>query len=283
MLFDWSDFMKADLHAHTTHSDGTKTVKEVIDLAHQNGMTVFSITDHDIVKDVTFAKEYASSLGMTFIPGVELSTLHRNKSVHVLGYFKNEGYKSSAMNDYYKMIKEGRENRARQFIINLKKYYDIEITYESVLSFSRGIIARPHIGKAINQAYPEYSFDYIFDHFIGDYSEAYVPSTQLPVEEGVKLLRNNGAIAVLAHPTLLKKHIKEEVLAMDFDGIEARYYRNKKEEEKLYRKYAEENRIVITAGSDYHGIENDTKHGMVGEIYIDGTDLNAFLDVLKEN
>lgn len=273
--------MRADLHMHTTHSDGTKTVKEIIDMAYQNGLQVLSITDHDICKEVDFAKEYANSKGLTFIPGVELSTLHQNKSVHVLGYFMDDGYKSESMKQYYKMIKEGRESRTHKFVENLKTYFDIEITYESVESFSRGIIARPHIAKAIQQKYPEYSFDYIFDQFIGDYSKAYVPSTQLPVEEGVALLRKNGAIAVLAHPVLLKEHIREEVLAMDFDGIEARYYRNKEGDEKLYRDYASKHGLIITAGSDYHGIKKDTKHGTVGEIYMDGDDSKAFLDALK--
>lgn len=273
--------MRADLHMHTTHSDGIKTVKEIIDLAYQNKLKVFSITDHDICEEVDFAKEYANSKGLTFIPGVELSTLHKNKSVHILGYFKDEGYKSDSMIAYYKRIKEGRESRTHKFVENLKTYFDIEITYESVQSFSNGIIARPHIAKAIQEKHPEYSFDYIFQEFIGDYSKAYVPSTQLAVEDGVALLRKNGAVAVLAHPVLLKKHIKDEVLAMDFDGIEARYYRNQAGDEQLYRDYARKHGIIITAGSDYHGIKNDTKHGMVGEVFMEDADTKAFLDALK--
>jgi hypothetical protein len=270
--------MKADLHCHTTHSDGTKTVKEIIDLASNNNVDVLSITDHDICKDIDFAKEYASKLGITFIPGVELSTLHKNKSVHVLGYFKDDSYKSDSMINYYKMIKEGRENRTHKFIENLKHYFEIEITYEDVLSFSSGLIARPHIAKAINYKYPQYSFNYIFEEFIGDHSIAYVPSTQLPVEEGVKLLRENNAVAVLAHPTLLKDFIRDEVLSMSFDGIEAVYYRNKDDDEEKYRKYASENNIIVTAGSDYHGIENDTKHGMIGEVSLKSDDIKLFLD-----
>lgn len=273
--------MKADLHIHTTHSDGTKTVKEIIDLAYQNGLQVLAITDHDICEEVDFAKEYAASKGLTFIPGVELSTLHQNKSVHVLGYFTNDGFKNESMKQYYKMIKEGRESRAHKFAEKLKTFFDIEITYESILSFSKGIIARPHIAMAIQKKYPEYSFDYIFDNFIGDYSKAYVPSTQLPVEEGVALLRRNGAIAVLAHPVLLKNHIRNEVLEMDFDGIEARYYRNQAGDENRYREYAKTHGMIITAGSDYHGIKNDTKHGIVGDVYIDGEDLKEFLDALQ--
>lgn len=274
--------MKADLHIHTIHSDGTKTVKEIIDLAHNAGINVLSITDHDIVKEVEHAKEYAKSLGMTFIPGVELSTLHQNKSVHVLGYFIEDGYQNEGMMKYYRMIKEGRENRAHKFIENLKKFFDIHITYEEVYAQSRGIIARPHIGKAIQEKYPEYSFDYIFDHFIGDHSKAYVPSAQLPVEEGVKLLRENGAIAVLAHPTLLKSYIKDEVLDMDFDGVEAKYFRNQNGDEELFREYAKMKGIIVTAGSDYHGIENDSKHGDVGEVYLEGDDVTTFLKKLNK-
>ena len=124
-------------------------------------------------------------------------------------------------------------------------------------------------------------FDYIFENFIGDQSKAYVPSTQLPVAEGVALLRRNGAIAVLAHPVLLKDHIRDEVLAMDFDGIEAKYYRNQEGDEQTYRDYAKTHGIIITAGSDYHGIENDTKHGVVGTVFMDGEDTKEFLDALQ--
>lgn len=260
--------IKGDLHTHTISSDGTKTYKEIIDQAVKASLDFVAITDHDITGFFEEAKEYAKSKGITFIPGIELSTLHRNKSVHVLGYFKDDSYNNEAMNTYYKMIKEGRENRTHEFIKKLKQHFDIDITYENVYKFSRGIIARPHIAKAINETYPEYSFDYIFDTFIGDHSKAYVPSTQLPVEDGVKLLRDNNAIAVLAHPTLLKEHIKEEVLKMDFDGIEAIYYRNQGDDETFFKTLAEEKGMIITAGSDYHGIKNDTKHGTVGEIFL---------------
>ena len=149
------------------------------------------------------------------------------------------------------------------------------------MAFSRGIIARPHIAMAIQQQYPKYSFDYIFENFIGDQSKAYVPSTQLPVAEGVALLRRNGAIAVLAHPVLLKDHIRDEVLAMDFDGIEAKYYRNLEGDEQTYRDYAKTHGIIITAGSDYHGIENDTKHGVVGTVFMDGEDTKEFINALQ--
>ncbi len=109
-----------------------------------------------------------------------------------------------------------------------------------------------------------------------------MPSTDITVKEGIELLRRNNCIVVLAHPTLLKPQIHEKVIAHDFDGIEAVYYRNKQGDEEMYRGIAKERSLFITAGSDYHGIPNDTKHGIVGEMHITGADLDNFLEQLKK-
>ena len=273
--------MKADLHMHSKNSDGTKTIEELFKIAKEKGIEYISITDHDVCKNVEKAFEYSIKYGVKFIPGIELSTLEQGKPVHILGYFQDDSYNSIEMIEYYKMIREGRENRTYTFIEKLKEHFNIEISYEEVYGFSNGIIARPHIAKAIQKNYPEYSFDYIFDNFIGDHSKAYVPSTELSVKEGLALLKRNNCITSLAHPTLLKEHIKEEVFQNKFDCIEARYYRNKPGDEELYRKYAKDNKMLITSGSDYHGIENDSKHGMLGEVCLDGEDLKRFLEMFK--
>lgn len=274
--------MKADLHMHSTYSDGLKTTEELFKLAKKNGVDVIAITDHDIVKGVEDNLKYSKKYGVKYIPGVELSTVMKGKPVHVLGYFTDESYYSDELLSYYQEIKDSRESRARKFVENLKKFFNIEITYENVLKQSRGIIARPHIAKAIIESYPEYSHDQVFEKFIGDQSKAYVPACELSVEEGIKLLKRNNAVTVLAHPTLLKSHIHDEVIAHDFDGLEAIYYRNKTGDEELYRGIAESRNLIITAGSDYHGIPNDTKHGVVGDMFIEDGDLTVFLNRLKK-
>ncbi len=273
--------MKADLHTHTTFSDGTKTNIELLTMAKENGLDIISITDHDTCSNVEENMNVAKDLGITYIPGIELSTLERNKSVHVLGYFTDKSYENKEMKDYYVFIKKSREDRTKKFIVNLKQHFNIIITYEDVLSFSEGIIARPHIAKAINLNYPEYSFNYIFREFIGDYSKAYVPSSKLKVEEGIELLRRNNCVVVLAHPILLKQHIREQVLSYNYDGIEARYYRNNEQDEDLFKALASKRGMFITGGSDYHGIENDEKHGTVGDYYI-GDDIKDFLTFYKD-
>ena len=271
--------MKADLHMHSTLSDGRLTSFEVIKRAKKNDVGIISITDHDICGNVEKNRELAKKIGLGYIPGIELSTVHNRRSVHVLGYFKDDSYKSDEMISYYKEIKLAREERAKKFIVNLKEFFDIEITYEEVLGNSNGVVARPHIASTIASNYPEYTFDEIFNNFIGDDSKAYVPTCELSVIEGIKLLRRNNCVVVLAHPTLLKPHSKDYVLEQDFDGFEGVYLRNKPGEEIEFRAIAKERDLIITGGSDYHGITSDTKHADIGDIFIEGDDLTNFLNM----
>jgi len=269
--------MKADLHMHTTHSDGRLTNEELFKRAKEKGIDVIAITDHDTCTEVEKNYELAKKYGIKYIPGIEFSTLYKGKSVHVLGYFTDDAYNSDSMKQYYKMIKEGRENRAKQFIKNLKTHFDITITYDQLLRLSGGIIARPHIARAIMENYPQYTHNQIFDEFIGDDAKAYVPSTELSTQEGLDLLKKNNLITVLAHPVLLKPHIHDEVLDHDFDGIEAIYCLNDESDTQYYKAIAKKRNILITAGGDYHGIKNDTKHCDIGEVYLEGEALKAFL------
>lgn len=269
--------MKADLHMHTTHSDGRLSREALFKRAKAKGMDVIAITDHDVTAEVEDNKRLSKKYGVRYIPGIELSTLYKGKSVHILGYYTDEAYNHPEMKEYYAMIKEGRENRARKFIENLKHYHDIEITYEQLIRISGGIIARPHIARAIMENYPSYTHDRIFDELIGDDAKAYVPSTELSTKEGLDLLKRHNIVAVLAHPVLLKPNIHDEVLAYDFDGIEAIYCLNTPKDTEHYMDIARKRDLLITAGGDYHGIENDSSHCDIGEVTLEGDALDAFL------
>ncbi len=275
--------MRADLHMHTTDSDGKLSPEELFDLAKEKGLDVIAITDHDVCKNVEEKKALAKARGITYIPGIELSTLHNHKSVHVLGYFKDDNHQAPAMKAYYKNIKKGREERAKTFVKNLKTYHNIEISYARIMTISSGIIARPHIARAIQEKYPQYSHDDIFEHFIGDDCKAYVPSTELSTQDGIDLLKAHHALVILAHPKLLKKTIHDTVLNYPFDGIEAIYGLNTEKETLFYKKQAKKRNWLITAGSDYHGINNDTSHKMLGAVSLEGDDLATFLAHLKND
>ncbi len=274
--------MKADLHMHTTFSDGRQPIENVIAKAKNRKIDYIAITDHDII-DKNFDKwiKYGEKLKITVIPGIELSTIENNKSIHLLGYFTDKSYQDESLQNELLEIKKRREQRAIEFIKNLKKYYDIVISYEKVKAISGGLIARPHLSIAISEKYG-YTHDETFDLFLNQSSKAYVPTVKISTAEGINLLKKYNCLVVLAHPVLYDKPIFDKIKHLPYDGIEAYYYRNNPNDTEYFLSFAKENNLFVTAGSDYHGIINDTKHGDIGELYIDETDLAIFLKYLNK-
>ena len=113
---------------------------------------------------------------------------------------------------------------------------------------------------------------------LGNGCKAYLPSTKMTTEFGIKLIQDNGGIAVIAHPCLLKKNNVYDIIKLGIDGIEGRYP-SKYNDEAMYRRFAKNNKLLFTAGSDFH-FANDHGHGEVGQCTIDGSDLEKFLEVL---
>lgn len=270
---------KADLHLHTSASDGKLTPKEVVDEAIKANLNIMAVTDHDTIAGVEEAAAYGDSLGIEVIPGIELSTYHNNESIHILGYIRDQGYKNTNFKNTLQELIDYRIKRGQMIVENLNKYFNIKLSYEKILEEAKGVIARPHIAKAIVEAGYEYSWDYIFENIIGEKSPAYVPKKNLTIEEGIKLLRSVNAVVVLAHPVLIKKTPIEELLKFPFDGLEAIYYRNSKEDTERYLELATKHKKLITAGSDFHGLsENDRSHGSVGCVSLSGADLDRFME-----
>ena len=112
--------MKADLHMHSTYSDGLFKTEELFIKARENGVDIIAITDHDIIEGVEDNLNYSFKYGVKYIPGIELSTVEKGKPVHLLGYFKDDSYNAKELKTYFKEIKEKRESRAKEIIINFK-------------------------------------------------------------------------------------------------------------------------------------------------------------------
>ena len=270
-----------DLHTHSTASDGTSSPTEVVKRANAANVKYLALTDHDTVSGIEEALEAAKSLDMTFIPGIELSTYFNKESIHVLGFFKGDGYKDKDLNDFLNSIKTKRIERAKKIVENLAKFHDIHITLESIMKNGKDTIARPHIAKAIMDAGYDYDKEYIFEHFIGNDCPAYIPSVQIDTKDGVELLKKHGAIVVLAHPVLLKKSSFQDVLALGFDGLEGIYPMNSEEDTEKFLNYAKEHNLITSCGSDSHGGEDDIKHSSLGSMKMDEEWLNKFLTKLK--
>ena len=276
--------MKIDLHVHTTASDGRFSPSQVVDLALNNNVDFLAITDHDTTNGIDEAISYSKDKNIKIIPGIELSTIHNNESIHLLGYFKDDNYKNKELLNFLEDLKISREVRAKKIINNLKKYFNIEIYYEDIKD--NYIIARPHIAKAIIKRGYNYTFDEIFKRFIGNDSPAYVENKKISLEDGIKLLKKYGALVSLAHPVLIKKSNVEDLIKnYDLDGLEAYYSINSQLDTAKFINVSTKYNKILTCGSDFHGIENDSKHGEIGSVSLDDKRINEFLEKLycKDN
>ena len=259
---------KCDLHNHSICSDGRFNPKEIIEMAKKRNLDYISLTDHDTLTGINEAILEAEKLKINFIPGIELSTEYNGESIHVLGFFNKKDYNNPKLNKILADLKEKRISRAYKIVENLKNLHNIELDINKVLSNGKDTIARPHIAKAIIDAGYNYDHEYIFKNFIGNDCPAYVPSSKLSTQDGIKLLKEFNALVFLAHPILVKKTSVKELIALGFDGIEAIYYRNSEADTTNLINLAKEHNLYISCGSDCHGIPNDKSHGNIGDVNI---------------
>lgn len=275
-------YKKGDFHLHTSASDGNLPPSELVSLAKNQNIDILAITDHDNTLGIKDALICGKSVGIEVIPGIELSTRHNGESIHILGYFKDDSYNDKVFQNYLKEIQDYRILRAKKIFKKLKENFDIYLDFEELLKINHGVIARPHIAKAIIDAGYPYTFRYIFDNFIGDTCPAYVPNKDISIDEGLRILKSANALTCLAHPTLIKNTPVENIFKYNFDCIEAVYPLNKSGEEEKFKSLAKKYHKIFSAGSDYHGLnENDHKHGYIGDSFLEGNDLDIFLNKLK--
>lgn len=266
---------KIDLHFHSNASDGLLNPKKLLDLAKINSIDVLSLTDHDSVNNNNEMEKLCIKENIKFIPGIEVSTKYNGESIHILAYFKNNSYKNKEFLDKLNEFRENRISRAKEIIRRLKEFYNIEISYEDLKKEENMSIGRPHLAKLIKDKY-NISFDEIFKTVLNDNSKAYIPSSNLTIEEAFDLLNLTDCIKIIAHPGQYNTSI-EELLKFDFDGIECFYSMHTMDEISKYLKIAKENNLFVTCGSDYHGILNDSKHGSLGSMFFKEEYLDSFL------
>ncbi len=268
--------MKADLHNHTKYSDGALNVKDLAILKKKEGFSLIAITDHD---SIDAYQEFSCNLALPVLLGVELSTYYKGENIHLLGYFKAGKPITREIKEFLTNLVEKRKTRVMK-MISLLKDKNIDITYENVVKYADGAIARPHVAKAIQEKYP-LSWEEIFDNYIGEDAPCYVQTENLELEDAILLLHRNHALAVLAHPHYIVKNKIEEILKLDLDGIEV-YYPTMNEHERMkYLRLAKEHDLFVTGGSDFHEKRESSKktypYGLKGkalEIFLKEMDVD---------
>jgi predicted metal-dependent phosphoesterase TrpH len=240
-----SDF-RADLHTHSSCSDGSLSPQELIERARQVGLGGLSITDHDTVDAYLQVED---QLGTFVVPGVEFSCLHQGQNVHILAYSFNP--KNEELQAFCEEHRKRRCLRACKMIERLRQK-KIFLDEEKILKEKN--VGRPHIAQELVEKGIVSSFSEAFSRFLGDGKACYVPSEAPSVKETIAFIRSLKGVPVLAHPHLITHlSLLRSLYNLPFEGIETRYAKISAEKEKAFVEVAKEKRWIETGGSDFHG------------------------------
>jgi predicted metal-dependent phosphoesterase TrpH len=256
--------VKADLHLHTTASDGRLGPKELVSLAIKLGLDVIAITDHDTISGIEPALAAAEAFpSITVIPGVEINTDVPHGEVHILGYFID--YTDQKLAASLQRLRDSRLKRAQQMIVNLGNL-GMKVEWQRVRELAQGdSVGRPHIAQALLEKGYVGSEKEAFDNYIGHDGPAYVERYKLLPVEAVKLIVDAQGLPVLAHPADIADLSKliPELKAAGLIGIEVYYRDYSSDIIRELLKIAKKHALITTGGTDYHAF-GDSSEVMIG-------------------
>ena len=247
----------ADLHMHSTASDGTLTPDAVVERAAALGCGCMALTDHDTVAGLSEATAAAEACGIRLIPGIEMSC-GGDREIHVLGY----GFAPDhpAILEYCRHKREERFLRAERMVERLAEN-GMPIGLERVLRLAKGAPGRPHVARALIEAGHATSVKEAITRFLIPGKCAYVPKSEVSVAQAVRVLAQAGGIAVLAHPAQLSigKEALESVVcewaSQGLRGIEVYHPSADAGDLPRFLGIARRLDLLVTGGSDFHGCE----------------------------
>ena len=276
-----------DLHTHSSVSDGTETPAELVRAAAVAGIGTVALTDHDSTAGWQDAAAEGARVGVSVIPGMELSTRVEFASVHMLGYLFDPA--NEALVAETRRIRDGRMRRAEDMVRRIAQDYDI--TWDDVLAQATegATVGRPHIADAlVARGLAEdrsAAFAGILHWRSGYFQPHYAPE---PLT-GVRLIREAGGVPVLAHPatgsrgSVIPENRLRRLVDAGLFGLELDHRENRPEGVAQLRAYAARYGLAITGSSDYHGAgkpnrlgENTTDPAVVDRMIDEATGAEPF-------
>ena len=249
-----------DLHTHSNNSDGTFSVKELIDRAHEKGLAAIALTDHDTVDGVDEAIEYAASKypDLEVIPGVELSTEGEGREVHIVGLYIDNHDKEFV--EGLSAFIDSRTTRNKKMCKKLSEEAGIPISYEALTEeLPDTVITRAHFAKfMVDRGYVNSRAE-VFDRYIGDHCPYYVGREKITPEDAIKSILKAKGVPVFAHPILCRfgddrlDEFVGRLKSAGLVGIEAVYSTYERRDETQIKELAKKYDLLVSGGSDFHG------------------------------
>jgi len=271
----------ADLHTHTTASDGTSTVAERVEHARERGLEALAITDHDCIPDELDTRSRTVG-SVELITGVEVKAEIRDTKIEVLGYYVEPS--ADELEEVLKKIRGYREERNRKMTDRFVEVTGIDTSYEEMCERADGSLGRPHFARLLVEEDFVDSVSEAFDEYLDEDDDIYVPSQKAGYEEVIRAIHEAGGVTSLAHPGRIDAEIDEvreivgEMSEKGLDGTEVWYPYGEIASKNLSsvgveeaHELADENDLLRTGGSDCHG-EGSEKF-RIGEVRVPAEDL----------
>lgn len=271
-----------DLHTHSVFSDGTTRPGDIAREAAALGLAGFALTDHDTIDGWDEARTAAREVGIDFLPGIEITTKHRGKSRHLLGYgiapLAGELFEALAS------VRRSRLTRAREMVRLVSA--DYAITWESVLGDEDArTVGRPHIADALVAAgyFPDRST--VFAELLHPRSPYYLGTEAIETVDAIRMVRSAGGAAVLAHPAAFRQRTPvspgelAELARAGLFGVELRHPEHREDWLPPIIAAASRLGLVATGSSDYHGAG---KPNLLGQQVTDRATVARLRDGLAE-
>ncbi|MBN1918584.1 MAG: PHP domain-containing protein [Verrucomicrobia bacterium] len=252
----------ADLHVHTTASDGHWSSGDVVRYLAEIGFSAVGIADHDEISGIPEAIEAGRACGVEIVPAVELSTAVGEKEVHILGYHID--CEARELREVLEACRTHRRHRMDTMVERLAKVgvpIDIGRVHELA---GEGAIGRPHLAQAMIEAGHVRTIDEAFVRYLSPGLPGYAPKWKMTPAEACAFVRRIGGVPVLAHPMLLRDDaLVAQIIRDGALGLEAYYAYVSPEVTTRYVRMAETAGLVVTGGSDCHQIDGSIAMGRV--------------------
>jgi predicted metal-dependent phosphoesterase TrpH len=243
---------------HSTVSDGSLSVPELVQAVARSGVSLFSLTDHDTLDGQAEAAELARAHGLRFLNGVEISTRFEHMELHILGY--GFDLENQTLLELLTRQKEARHGRIPVMVERLRGL-GIELTVDDVYrAAGGGNPGRPHVAKALVAAGAVKDVDEAFKRYLGDGGPAQIRKSVPEPRTAIAALHAAGGKAVWAHALARPIHraggfalLLRELAAAGLDGVEEVHPAHDPAQRKRIRKEARELGLSLTGGSDFHG------------------------------
>ncbi len=244
---------RVDLHVHTTASDGQYTPRQIVDLARRSGLPAIAITDHDTFAGIAAAQQWRHP-ELEVIPGVEITTEHLGKEVHLLAYFVS--VEDSPLRQALEVLCASRRERFFAMAQGLRERGVPLDLGDAQRWENQPTLGRRHLAELLVKGKHAATIRHAFQRFLHDQHPLHVAKAKLPIVSALRLVREAGGVSSWAHPgTACTRNVLHDLATSGLDAVEVDFPAVRYARGKELRGWARELGLAVTGGSDCHGPE----------------------------